>query len=47
MPLLSQKEVLNLKLSCIKVPQLKILASDLDISNRGNGAEIIKRIFER
>ncbi|MEA3475538.1 MAG: hypothetical protein U9R23_03730, partial [Candidatus Cloacimonadota bacterium] len=47
MPLLSQKEVLNLKLSCIKVPQLRILASDLGISNSGKSAEIIKRIFER
>ena len=47
MPLLSQKEVLNLKLSCIKVPQLRILASDLGISSSGNAAEIIKRIFER
>ena len=47
MPLLSQKEVLNLKLSCIKVLQLKMLASELDISNRGKATEIIKRIFER
>lgn len=47
MPLLGQKEVLNLKLSCIKVPQLKILASKLGVSNRGKAAEIIKRIFER
>jgi len=47
MPLLSQKEVLNLKLSCIKVPQLKILASELGISGSGKAAEIIKRIFER
>jgi len=44
---LSQKEVLNLKLSCIKVPQLKILASKLGVSNRGKATEIIKRIFER
>ena len=47
MPLLSQKEVLNLKLSCIRVPQLKILASELGISNSGKATEIIKRIFER
>jgi hypothetical protein len=47
MPLLSQKEVLNLKLSCIKVPQLKILAPELDISSGEKAAEIIKRIFER
>ena len=47
MPLLSQKEVLNLKLSCIKVLQLKILASELGISNSGKATEIIKGIFER
>ncbi len=47
MPLLSQKEVLNLKLRCIKVPQLKILASELGISNSGKTTEIIKRIFEK
>ena len=47
MPLSSQKEVLNLKLSCIKVPELKILALDLGIYSSGKGAEIIKRIFER
>ncbi|HEC93467.1 MAG TPA: hypothetical protein ENI51_10860, partial [Candidatus Atribacteria bacterium] len=47
MPLLSQKEVFNLKLSCIKVPQLKILASELGVSNNGKATEIIKRIFER
>lgn len=47
MPLLSPKEVLNLKLNCIKVPQLKTLSSELGISISGNTAEIIKRIFER
>jgi len=47
MPLLSQKEVLNLKLGCIKVPQLKILVSNLGVSSSGKVAEIIKRIFER
>jgi len=47
MPLLSQKEVLNLKLGCIRVSQLKILASELGISNSGKSTEIIKRIFER
>ena len=47
MPLLGQKEVLNLKLSCIKAGQLKILASKLGVSNRGKATEIIKRIFER
>ena len=46
MSLLSQKEVLNLKLGCIKVPQLKILASALGISNSGRASEIIKRILE-
>jgi len=47
MSLLSQKEILNLKLSCIKAPQLRTLATELDIFNKGNGAEIIKRILER
>ncbi len=46
MPLLSQKEVLNLKLSCIPLPHLKMLASNFGISNKGSVAEIIKRILE-
>ena len=46
MSLLSPKEVLNLKLSCIRVPQLKKLASKLGISNRGSSSEIIKRILD-
>jgi len=46
MPLLSQKEVLNLKLSCIRLPQLKMLALDLGIPNRGSVTDIIKRILE-
>lgn len=46
MPFLSQKEVLNLKLGCIRAPQLKILASELGVSNSGKVTEIIKRIFE-
>lgn len=47
MPLLSQKEVLNLKLSCIKVPQLRVLASDLSVESSGKATEIIKRIFRK
>ena len=47
MPLLSQKEVLNLKLSCIPLPQLKILVQNLGIKNTGSAPEIIKRIFEQ
>jgi hypothetical protein len=47
MPLLSQKEVLNLKLSCIPLPQLKMLALNLGISNLGSTTEIIKRILEK
>jgi hypothetical protein len=35
MPLLSQKEILNLKLGCIPLPQLKILALNLGISDKG------------
>jgi len=46
MPLLSQKEVLNLKLSCIPLSDLKILSQNLDIDNIGTVAEIIKRILE-
>jgi len=47
MPLLSQKEVLNLKLSCIPLPQLRILAQNSGIKNTGSAPEIIKRIFEQ
>jgi len=46
MPLLSQKEVLNLKLSCIKAPQLRTLALNLGLSNKDSVTEIIKRISE-
>lgn len=46
MPLLGQKEVLNLKLSCIPLPQLRILASDLCVSNKGKATDIIKEIWE-
>jgi len=45
MPLLSQKEILNLKLGCIPLPQLKILALNLGISDRGSVTDIIKRIL--
>jgi len=47
MSLISQKEVLNLKLSCIPLPQLKMLAQNLGINNTGSAPEIIKRIFEQ
>lgn len=46
MPLLSQKEVLNLKLSCIPLPQLKMLALNLGINNTGSATEIVKRALE-
>jgi hypothetical protein len=46
MPLISQKEVLNLKLSCIRLPQLKTLALNLGFSNKGSATEIIRRILE-
>lgn len=46
MPLLGQKEVLNLKLNCIPLPQLRILASDLYASNKGKATDIIKEIWE-
>jgi hypothetical protein len=45
--LLSQKEVLNLKLSCILLPQLRMLAQNLGINDTGSATEIIKGIFEK
>jgi len=45
MPLFSQKEVLNLKLSCIPLLHLKMLAQNLQISSLGTAKEIIKRIL--
>lgn len=44
MPLLSQKEVLNLKLNCIPLRHLRELALRIGISDRGSATEIIKRI---
>jgi hypothetical protein len=46
MPLLSPKEVINLKLNCIPQKQLKVLASKLGISNKGSSSAIIKKILE-
>jgi len=46
MPFLSQREVLNLKLSCIPQPQLKTLAQILGINDKGSATEIIKRLIE-
>ncbi len=46
MPFLSQREVLNLKLSCIPQPQLKALAQILGINDKGSATEIIKRLIE-
>lgn len=45
MPLLSQKQVLNLKLSSIPVSQLRELALSIRIDHMGSGAEIIKRLL--
>ena len=45
MPLLSQKEVLNLKLSSIPVGQLRELALSMNISDTGSGADLIKRLL--
>lgn len=45
MPLLSQKEVLNLKLSSIPVSQLRELALSLDIDGTGRGVDLIKRLL--
>ncbi|RCK75125.1 MAG: hypothetical protein IGBAC_1261 [Ignavibacteriae bacterium] len=47
MPMLSQKEVLKLKLSCIPLAQLQVLAINLGISNTGSTSVIIKRILEK
>lgn len=46
MPLLSQKEVLNLKLSSIPSAQLRELSFGLGINRRGKITEIIKRLLE-
>ena len=45
MPLLSNKEVRNLKLSSIPLLKLKDFAEILNQNNRGNGTEIIKRLI--
>jgi len=47
MPLLSQKEVLNKKLQCIKAPQLRRLASKLGITDTtGRVSDITERIIQ-
>lgn len=46
MPLFSQKEVLNLKLGCIPLLHLKMLAQNLGTSNKGSATETIKRVLE-
>lgn len=45
MPLFSEKEVLNLKLRCISLPQLKELASSLNLRKNNSATEIIKEIL--
>ncbi|PIP13120.1 MAG: hypothetical protein COX49_02825, partial [bacterium (Candidatus Stahlbacteria) CG23_combo_of_CG06-09_8_20_14_all_40_9] len=45
MPLLSRKEVLNLKLSSIPVDKLRELASNLEVDKRDTGADIVKRLL--
>lgn len=45
MPLLSQKEILNLKLNCIPLPYLKTLALKLGLRGINLAREIIKRIL--
>lgn len=45
MPLLSPKEVLNLKLSCIPLTGLKTLAQKIGLANSGTTSEIAKRII--
>lgn len=46
MPLLSRKEVLNLKLSSIPSPQLRTFTSSLGILDKGPVPKIIKKILE-
>jgi len=46
MPLFSNKQLLNLKLSSIKSENLKELAVNLGISKKGSASEITKRILE-
>jgi len=45
MPLLSRKEVLNLKLSSIPKEQLKTLALNFSLSGQGSAADIIKELI--
>ena len=47
MPLFSQKEILNLKLNSIPLSHLKILASNLGITDKDKSSEIIKKILEK
>ncbi|MCD6093184.1 MAG: hypothetical protein J7J51_00060 [Candidatus Omnitrophica bacterium] len=46
MPLFSQKDIRNLKLSSISLSKLKEFAKNLGQENRGSGTEIIKRIVD-
>lgn len=46
MPLLSQKEILNFKLSCIPLPELKKLALNLGMEDIGSATEIIKKALD-
>jgi hypothetical protein len=46
MPLLSRKEVLNLKLASIPKAQLRTLALDFSASGNGSAASIIKELLE-
>lgn len=46
MPLLSDKEARNLKLSSIPLPELRKFAEILKQDSRGKGTEIIKRLVE-
>ncbi len=45
MPLLSKKQVLNLKLSSIPVDKLRELALKLGVDKRGSGADIVKKLL--
>src|SRR5882762_8612259 len=46
MPLLSSREALRLKIKSLKVPEIRILATLLQVSSKGNGEAVCTRILE-
>jgi len=47
MPLFSKREIINLKLNCITLDQLRKLSQSLGLSSQGSATEIIKKILEK